>query len=88
MHFNLAIGMVLSTALFSTTYGAPAEKSTSQVLTSKDGSLVPLAAQTHVVCQAGLSDTNICENTFCACAGNSIFCLSGTTCLSTCVCAA
>ncbi|KAF9729231.1 hypothetical protein PMIN06_000129 [Paraphaeosphaeria minitans] len=46
------------------------------------------AAATHVQCEAGLSDTNICEKTYCKCDGGILFCESGTTCLDTCICAA
>jgi hypothetical protein len=46
------------------------------------------ASATSVKCQAGLSDTNICESTYCDCDGNKLFCEAGTTCAQTCVCAA
>jgi hypothetical protein len=43
---------------------------------------------THVACKAGLSDTNICEGTYCHCDGNILTCEAGTTCDQTCICAA
>ncbi|PVH95462.1 hypothetical protein DM02DRAFT_537329 [Periconia macrospinosa] len=42
---------------------------------------------THVACQAGLSDTNICMAVYCSCSGNQLFCRPGVTCSETCVCA-
>jgi len=81
MHFNLAIGTVLSTVFMWTAYGALVETNLNMT------SLIEETSQ-KVVCQGGLSDTNICEQQYCGCSGNTIFCLPGTTCLSTCVCSA
>lgn len=39
-----------------------------------------------VVCETGLSDTNICTDTYCYCEGADILCQAGTTCLDTCSC--
>jgi hypothetical protein len=88
MHFNLAIGTVLSTAFMWTTYGYVLETNVNITSLSQKIGAGSLAAQTHVVCEAGLSDTNICESYYCDCAGDTIFCVAGTTCLNTCVCAA
>jgi hypothetical protein len=88
MHFNLAIGTVLSAAFMWTTYGAVLETNVNITSLSEKIGAGSLAVQTYVSCEAGLSDTNICESYYCACAGDTIFCLSGTTCLSTCICAA
>ncbi|KAL7894111.1 hypothetical protein HDV63DRAFT_389599 [Trichoderma sp. SZMC 28014] len=88
MHFNLAIGAVLSTALFCTTHGALFEANEDISSLKAKSELVARSAAAHVSCEAGLSDTNICEQQYCACSGDTIFCVAGTTCLSTCVCAA
>lgn len=37
-------------------------------------------------CQLGLSDTNICEDTYCSCNGVNLDCKAGTTCDNTCFC--
>ena len=51
-------------------------------------SALTMTNATHVSCQAGLSDTNICEKTYCLCDGNILTCQAGTTCANTCLCAA
>lgn len=79
---------MLSTALFYTTHGTLFEANEDISSLKSKNELGPRSAAAHVVCEAGLSDTNICEDTFCACSGDTIFCVSGVTCLSTCVCAA
>lgn len=77
MHFNLAVGVVLSTASAWTTCGAAVGTNNFNMVSALGNSFEavdgPLAALTHVVCQAGLSDTKICEQTFCACAGTTYF---------------
>jgi hypothetical protein len=88
MHFNLAIGTMLSAALFCTTHATLFETNEDISTLKAKNELGARSAQAHVVCEAGLSDTNICENTYCACSGDTIFCVAGVTCLSTCVCAA
>ncbi|EHK48437.1 hypothetical protein TRIATDRAFT_297979 [Trichoderma atroviride IMI 206040] len=87
MHFNLAIGTILSAALFCTTHATLFETNEDIDSLKSKSQLVARSAAAHVVCEAGLSDTNICENTYCACSGDTIFCVPGVTCLSTCVCA-
>lgn len=82
MRFNLAVGTVLSTVFMWTASGALLE-------TNLDMNALRSRASLHsVVCKGGLSDTNICEQTYCACDGDNIFCEAGTTCLQTCVCSA
>lgn len=88
MHITLAIGTMLSAALFCTTRGALFETNEDISSLKAKNELGARSAQAHVVCEAGLSDTNICEDTYCACSGDTIFCVAGVTCLSTCVCAA
>ncbi|KAH8127472.1 hypothetical protein ACSS6W_000027 [Trichoderma asperelloides] len=83
MRFNLAI---LSAALFCATQATLFE-SHEDIRSLQIKNEARAAQGAHVVCEAGLSDTNICEQQFCACSGDNIFCLSGTTCLQTCVCA-
>jgi hypothetical protein len=39
-----------------------------------------------VVCETGLSDTNVCTDTYCSCEGADIECTAGTTCTDTCSC--
>ncbi|KAL6897640.1 hypothetical protein GGI43DRAFT_409516 [Trichoderma evansii] len=82
MRFNLAI---LSAALFCTTQATLFE--THDDVRSLQIKNEARSAQAHVVCEAGLSDTNICEQQYCACSGDTIFCVPNVTCLQTCVCA-
>lgn len=42
--------------------------------------------EAFVVCELGLSDTNICQSYYCSCSGYDIDCQPGTTCLNTCDC--
>ena len=51
-------------------------------------SALTMTSATHVSCEAGLSDTNICESTYCLCDGETLTCQAGTTCTQTCLCAA
>ena len=41
---------------------------------------------TWVVCQVGLSDTNVCTYDYCSCSGVDLDCTAGTTCSNTCYC--
>lgn len=90
MRFNLTIGTMLSAALFCSTHAAMFETNEDiDSLRAKNAlGLAARASNGHVVCEGGLSDTNICQDRFCACSGDTIFCVPGVTCLSTCVCAA
>jgi len=69
-----------------TTYGALLDTNVNITSLSQKVGAGSLAVQTHLVCQAGLCDTNICENYYYACAGDNLFYTPGTACLSTCVC--
>ena len=51
-------------------------------------SALTMTSATHVSCEADLSDTNICEKSYCHCYGMVLTCQAGTTCAQTCVCAA
>ena len=51
-------------------------------------SALTMTNATKVSCEAGLSDTDICEKTYCLCDGEILTCQAGTTCAQTCVCAA
>lgn len=57
-------------------------------VTAVISALLTMTSATHVVCQGGLSDTNICENTYCHCDNYVLTCEAGTTCAATCLCAA
>lgn len=51
-------------------------------------SALTMTHATHVSCEAGLSDTNICEKSYCHCNGDVLTCQADTTCAQSCVCAA